>query len=142
MSQLHTPNPDSAPLAEMALADLPEPGRGRPPLPATRTQILIEIACTINSVLDLDQLYWVIYEQCSRVFETDNFWIGRSIDATTAESVLWFYHVTQIVPRGETIPVGRGLNSEVLRTRRSLRVANYAAATRERGFPPVQGGGP
>jgi PAS domain S-box-containing protein len=139
MSPLQMPNSESTPLPDLPLSDLRPPGLGRGALAVTSSQILIEIACTINSVLDLDQLYWVIYEQCSRVFETDNFWIGRCTDGTTAEAVLWFYHGKQIVAPGETIPVGRGLNSEVLRTRRTLRVGNYAEATRDRGFPPESG---
>src|SRR5437868_10280065 len=121
MSQLQTSNSESAPLPELPLPDLRQSGLGRGALAVTSSQILTEIACTINSVLDLDQLYWVIYEQCSRVLETDNFWIGRSADGAAAQAVLWFYHGKQIVPPGESIPVERGLNTEVLRGRQTLR---------------------
>ncbi|HMA34129.1 MAG TPA: GAF domain-containing protein, partial [Chloroflexia bacterium] len=47
-----------------------------------------------------------------------------------------FLHGQALVPRGETRPVEAGLNQEVLRTRRPLRVADYAAARRARHLPP------
>ena len=137
MSQLETSLPDGSARSPV----LPWGSREAPLPAATGFQILTEIACTINSVLDLDQLYWVTYEQCSRVLETENFWIGRCTDGENAQAALWFYHGKQIVPPGETIPVAPGLNSEVLRTRSTLRVSNYAAATRERGFPLDEGPG-
>ncbi|HMA38423.1 MAG TPA: hypothetical protein VKY74_28505, partial [Chloroflexia bacterium] len=64
--------------ADPPLSDTPvRPEPGRPPAAApaaTGLEILTAIACTINSVLDLDQLYWVIYEQCTRLFATEDFW--------------------------------------------------------------------
>jgi len=99
--------------------------------PATVTgfDIVTEIACTINSVLDLDQLYRVIYEQCSRVLDTANFWIGRSANnGRTVEAVLWFQGGVQTVSPGQTLPIVSGLNREVLHTRCTLRVDSYAAA--------------
>ena len=106
--------------------------------PATVTgfDIVTEIACTINSVLDLDQLYRVIYEQCSRVLDTANFWIGRSANnGRTVEAVLWFQGGVQTVAPGQTLSIITGLNREVLHTRRTLRVDSYAAACAERDIP-------
>ncbi len=106
-----------------------------PPATVTGFDIVTEIACTINSVLDLDQLYWAIYEQCSRVLDTANFWIGRSANnGRTVDAVLWFQGGVQTVLPGQTLPIIRGLNREVLHTRRTLRVDSYAAACAERGI--------
>jgi signal transduction histidine kinase/PAS domain-containing protein len=138
MSQLETAIPETSPLPEASPHEPHErTPAGEPPAhPATGFEILTEIACTINSVLDLDKLYWVIYEQCSRVLETENFWIGRYTDGDTVQAVLWFYQGEQIVPHGKTLPIEPGLNTEVLRTRRLLRVSDYIAAKKERGLLP------
>ena len=138
MSQLEAAIPETSPLPEASPHDPHERVlAGEPPAhPATGFEILTEIACTINSVLDLDKLYWVIYEQCSRVLETENFWIGRYTDGDTVQAVLWFYQGEQIVPHGKTLPIERGLNTEVLHTRRLLRVSDYIAAKQERGLLP------
>jgi PAS domain S-box-containing protein len=143
MSQTETFTPESqAPES----APAPPGSREADPPPAspaaTGFEILTEIACTINSVLDLDQLYWVIYEQCARVFETRNFWIGRSSDGVTAQAVLWFSPSREVRPGSEPAPVDDGLNREVLRTRRPLRVDDYAVAWQERDLPPLDTSAP
>ncbi|MDQ2805516.1 MAG: GAF domain-containing sensor histidine kinase [Chloroflexota bacterium] len=113
-----------------------DPPAGPSPATVTGFDIVTEIACTINSVLDLDQLYRVIYEQCSRVLDTANFWIGRSANnGRTVEAVLWFQGGVQTVTPGQTLPIITGLNREVLHTRRTLRVDSYAAACAARGLP-------
>ncbi|HUS16631.1 MAG TPA: GAF domain-containing sensor histidine kinase [Chloroflexia bacterium] len=116
---------------------MPDPApSAAPDRAAVGFEILAEIACSINSVLDLDRLYLVIYEQCSRVFETDNFWIGVSTAGGAPEAVLRFSEGRQIVAPGQTSPIEPGLNSEVLQTRRTLCVDDYDAARRDRGLPP------
>ncbi len=105
---------------------------------ATGLQMLTEIACTINSVLDLEQLYRVIYEQCARVFAVDDFWIGRAGPGDGPLQVV-LHRETRRSPaapqggRGQ----GPGLYAEVLAARRTLRVDDYAAACRDRGLPPI-----
>jgi signal transduction histidine kinase/PAS domain-containing protein len=108
-----------------------------PPTDAVEARIdtLLEIARTINSELDLERLFWVIYEQCSRVFDTRNFLLATcDSDGDNIEIKVWFYRGRQL--QQSDLHEGRlqGLSPEVIRTRRPLAVPDYIAAIHERGL--------
>jgi PAS domain S-box-containing protein len=101
----------------------------------TRVDTLLEIACTINSELDLERLFQVIYEQCSRIFDTRNFLLVTcDPDGANLHVGVWFYHGQPL--QQDDLRDGRltGLSPEVIRTRQPLIVADYVAALRERGL--------
>lgn len=89
-------------------------------------EILTEIACTINSVLDLDQLYRVIYEQGARIFATPDFWIGLCPNEKLDSPVTWLVNGAEAAGAG---PVDPRLSSQVLSTRSTLRAAHEDAGT-------------
>jgi signal transduction histidine kinase len=108
-----------------------------PPSDAVEARIdtLLEIARTINSELDLERLFWVIYEQCSRVFDTRNFLLATcDSDGENIEIKVWFYRGRQL--HQPDLHEGRlqGLSPEVIRTRQPLAVPDYIAAIHERGL--------
>jgi PAS domain S-box-containing protein len=103
---------------------------------ATRVETLMEIACAINSELDLERVFWVIYEQCSRVFDTRNFLLVTcDPDGANIQVKVWFYQGRQL--RQEDLPGGTllGLSPEVIRLRQPLVVENYIEAIRARDLP-------
>ena len=101
-----------------------------------RVDTLLEIASTINSELDLDRLFWVIYEQCSRIFDTRNFLLVTSDpDGGNAQVRVWFYRGRRLTQADLRDGQLQGLSPEVLRTHRPVVVADYLAALAERRLP-------
>lgn len=100
-----------------------------------RIDTLLEIACTINAELDLERLFWVIHEQCSRVFDTRNFLLVTcDADGDHMDIQVWFYQGQAL--HQSDLRQGRleGLSPEVIRTQAPLIVPDYIAALRERGL--------
>ncbi len=119
------------------MTDLPATDTLPPPADTTGARIdtLLEISCTINAELDLDRLFWVIYEQCSRVFDTRNFLLVTcDADGADLEVKVWFYHGRQLFQ--SDLHHGRleGLSPEVIRTRQPVVVPDYIAAIEQRGL--------
>lgn len=102
----------------------------------TQLAVLNEISRAISAVLDLDSLYDAIFDGCSRLFDTTNFYIALA-DPRTGLPVprRWYHHGTRS-PEREAAPLQYGLCRVILETGQPLLTADYYAECMRRGVVP------
>ncbi|MGB4676547.1 MAG: GAF domain-containing protein, partial [Aggregatilineales bacterium] len=100
--------------------------------------VLSQVAQAVNFTTDPDVLFELIYAQTSKLIDTTNFYIlMHDPDARRLRYVFFLENNERIETReGEEWPDDEGLASEIIRTGRPIRTADYRAECERRGLTP------
>lgn len=113
-----------------------------------RIKMLGSLSCLLSRASDLDELFRAVYSELARVLEVNAFVLGLYDEANQIVHVVRQVHSGTELPGGY-FPVGSGLTSEVIRTRRARLIHQWSIesprwqvgyATEAEGFAQPESG--
>jgi two-component system NarL family sensor kinase len=103
----------------------------------TELGILNEVATALSSTLSPNDLYHIIYEQCSRLVDARHFYIGTVGPEPDDLTLAVYYANGERRPESEGLVVRIGLTTLVLEAGKPLIIDDYLATSLERGFAVI-----